>query len=356
MGKLSLEHLEKQFEDVTAVDHVTLTVEDGEFVTVVGPSGCGKTTLLRMIAGFTEPSHGRISIDGDVLFDDVRGTENVPPEKRDIGMVFQTYAVWPHMNVFNNVAYPLKLRRISRAEIRERTAEALRLVHLGGFEKRMAFEMSGGQQQRVALARALVMEPRLLLLDEPFSNLDAVLREEMQEEVKLIQKKTGVTIINVTHDQAEAMKLSDRVAVMRDGKLIQYDTPKRIYELPADTFVAGFIGKANILPAARMAGSVPDSSGNMAVTVQGDAVLRVPFVRGDAGEGFVSFRSHEVRHDERGTITGEVRDRQYLGNGIKYILTLGDGARVEMLTSAAEALEIGEIVPLVITRAVWLDR
>ena len=201
MGKLVIKELTKQFGDVTAVNHVSLTVEDGEMLTVVGPSGCGKTTILRMVAGFIEPTHGRITLDDAVLSDRAAGLRDMTPENRDIGMVFQSYAVWPHMNVFDNVAYPLKLRKIDKEAIRKKVLGTLKLVHLEGYENRMAFELSGGQQQRVALARALIMKPKLLLLDEPLSNLDAALREEMRSEIKEIQRTMGITIINVTHDQ-----------------------------------------------------------------------------------------------------------------------------------------------------------
>ena len=355
MGKLVIDHLVKKFEDVTAVNHVSFTVEDGEFLTVVGPSGCGKTTLLRMIAGFTEPTHGSIRIDDDVLFDSDKHMHAVAPENRGIGMVFQTYAVWPHMNAYNNVAYPLKIRKVPKAEIRTRVAEALRLVHLTGYEKRMAFEMSGGQQQRVALARALVGNPRVLLLDEPFSNLDAVLREEMSAEVKEIQKKLGITVIHVTHDQKEAMAMSDRIAVMKDGNLIQLATPQKIYNRPACTFVAGFIGSANIVPALKNPSGRPDSEGMMSVTLPGDAELRVPYVRSDITEGYVTFRSHQVRFDQEGMITAEVKGSQYHGNSITYIMKLADGTRIKMLTGASERYEIGQMIPLTAEDAVWLD-
>ena len=355
MGKLVIDHLVKKFEDVTAVNHVSFTVEDGEFLTVVGPSGCGKTTLLRMIAGFTEPTHGSIRIDDDVLFDSDKHMHAVAPENRGIGMVFQTYAVWPHMNAFNNVAYPLKIRKVPKAEIKERVNEVLRLVHLTGYEKRMAFEMSGGQQQRVALARALVGNPRLLLLDEPFSNLDAVLREEMSAEVKEIQKKLGITVIHVTHDQKEAMAMSDRIAVMKDGNLIQLATPQKIYNRPACTFVAGFIGSADIVPAVKDPAGKPDSDGMMTVTLPGDAKLRVPYVRSDVQSGFVTFRSHQVHRDPDGMLTAKIKGCQYLGNSITYIMKLSDGTRIKMLTGPSEHYEVGSEITLTTEGAVWLD-
>ena len=354
MGKLVIENLLKEFEGVTAVNSLSLTVENGEFLTVVGPSGCGKTTLLRMIAGFTDPTHGKIEIDGNVLYDSARHMHPVPPEKRDIGMVFQTYAVWPHMNVFHNVSYPLKLRRIPKKELRARTMEVLSLVHLDGYEKRMAFEMSGGQQQRVALARALVMQPRLLLLDEPFSNLDAVLREQMQKEIKEIQKKTGVTIVNVTHDQAEAMALSDRVAVMKDGKLIQYDTPRRIYEEPVNSFTASFIGTANILPV-RRSGKGASGDGRMEVVLPGGSSLFVPYEKTKSEEGFLCFRAHEIEPSEDGAFAAVVTGAQYRGDSIRYQLLCGDGTSLQMLTGTEKAFAEGETVRLAIRSARWLS-
>lgn len=355
MGKLVIDQLEKKFEDVTAVNHVSFTVEDGELLTVVGPSGCGKTTLLRMIAGFTEPTHGSIRIDDDVLFDSEKNMHAVAPENRDIGMVFQTYAVWPHMNVFNNVAYPLKIRKTPKAEIKERVSEVLRLVHLSGYEKRMAFEMSGGQQQRVALARALIVKPRLLLLDEPFSNLDAVLREEMSAEVKEIQRKLGITVIHVTHDQAEAMAMSDKVAVMKDGNLIQFDTPRNIYEHPVSSFAAGFIGSANLLHAKKDASAAPDHDGKMTVTLASGGTVRVPYVAGENTEGFVAFRQHRVYPDPEGSFEAKVINGQYLGSSCKYILKTVDGTRIRMQTKSGVTYEVGDMVRLSVEHAVWLD-
>ena len=356
MGKLVIDHLVKKFEDVTAVNHVSLTVEDGEFLTVVGPSGCGKTTLLRMIAGFTEPTHGSIRIDDDILFDSDKHMHMVAPENRGIGMVFQTYAVWPHMNAYNNVAYPLKIRRVPKNEIRDRVSEALRLVHLKGYEKRMAFEMSGGQQQRVALARALVGDPRLLLLDEPFSNLDAVLREEMSAEVREIQKKLKITVIHVTHDQAEAMAMSDRIAVMKEGCLVQHDTPKRLYARPVNSFVAGFIGSANIVPASKHACAGPEADGMMTVTFRdGCGFAKVPYIRSEQEEGFIAFRAHSVAPDPDGTMKATVVGSQYLGNGMKYILRMADGTRLKMLTDSSVSVKTGTELSLRADRAIWLD-
>ncbi len=223
-----------------AVDRLSLSFEKGEFVSFLGPSGCGKTTSLRMLAGLETNTHGSISIDSEVVSDPGRGFF-LPPEKRHVGMVFQSYAVWPHMNVFANVAYPLKIAKRPKAEIEDRVRKVLELVELGDLSERMPHQLSGGQQQRVALARGLVMQPRVLLLDEPLSNLDVKLREKMRKDIRAIQKRLHLTVVYVTHDQVEAMTMSDRIAVMRDGRLLQFDTPQRVKESPADEFVADFI-------------------------------------------------------------------------------------------------------------------
>ncbi len=244
MSVITIDHVTKQFGDTVVLKEFTDEFKEGEFITLLGPSGCGKTTMLRMIAGFEKPSSGEIRIDGDLVSSrDVL----VPPEERGIGMVFQSYAVWPHMNVFDNVAYPLKIRKRPKEEIREKVERILEIVHLSRFAQRMPSELSGGQQQRVALGRALVAEPRVLLLDEPLSNLDAVLRERMRFEIKEIQKKLGINVVYVTHDQSEAMTMSDRVFVINSGIIQQVDSPVNIYRKPKNQFVADFVGKVNFL-------------------------------------------------------------------------------------------------------------
>lgn len=246
MGVLVLENLKKSYKDVEILKGINLDVEKGEFLTLLGPSGCGKTTTLRIIAGLETPTSGRVIVDGRT-FSSPEERIFVPPEKRNIGMVFQSYAVWPHMTVFDNVAYPLRIRKLGKQEIERRVKKVLGLVRLSGLEKRYPHQLSGGQQQRVALARALVMNPKIMLLDEPLSNLDAKLREEMRFEIKDLQRRTGITIIYVTHDQTEAMAMSDRVVVMKDGEVRQVGTPVEIYKTPVDTFVADFIGNANFI-------------------------------------------------------------------------------------------------------------
>jgi len=240
MVSVKLQDVVKRFGQVTAVDHVNLEIRHGEFFTILGPSGCGKTTTLRIIAGFERPDQGRVFFNNEDI-------TNLPAYKRNTGMVFQNYALWPHMTVFDNVAYGLKVRKVPKDEIKRRVREVLELVKLEGLEDRYPHQLSGGQQQRVALARALVIRPNVLLLDEPLSNLDAKLRVEMREELRVLQKKLGITTIYVTHDQEEAMVLSDRVAIMNQGKIYQVGTPEEIYMKPKNIFIATFIGKSSVL-------------------------------------------------------------------------------------------------------------
>jgi iron(III) transport system ATP-binding protein len=248
MSNVVLEKVSRSFGSFVAVDGVDLRINEGEFVTLLGPSGCGKTTTLRMVAGLEQNTGGRISI-GDEVVSDAARSLFVPPERRRLGMVFQSYAIWPHMTVFENVAYPLRVRRRSNAEIREQVTRALRLVEMEAFAERPAPALSGGQQQRVAIARALVFEPKVLLLDEPLSNLDAKLRLQMGDEFRAIQKRLGMTSLYVTHDQSEAMALSDRVVVMHGGRIQQIGAPEEIYRRPANPTVAAFFGTPNLLEA-----------------------------------------------------------------------------------------------------------
>jgi iron(III) transport system ATP-binding protein len=242
-------HLSKKFgKTVQAVDDVNLEINHGEILTLLGPSGCGKTTVLRCLAGLETPDAGEISVDDCVIFSSEKHI-NTPTEKRRMGMVFQSYAIWPHMTVFDNVAYPLKVRKIPKDQMKVRVAAALEKVRLSGFEDRYGTQLSGGQQQRVALARSLVYEPRVLLLDEPLSNLDAKLRESTRFELKRIQRDLKLTTLYVTHDQSEAFILADHVAVMSEGRIVQEGIPKEIYEKPVNKFVCDFVGKSNFLEA-----------------------------------------------------------------------------------------------------------
>jgi iron(III) transport system ATP-binding protein len=251
MANIQLVGLRKTYEfrgqRVRAVDDVTLEAPEGKILTLLGPSGCGKTTTLRCLAGLERPDDGEIRFGSRVVFSRAQGVF-VPPEQRHIGMVFQSYAIWPHMTVFENVAYPLRVRRVNPGEIRKRVQAALELVGLAALADRPAPYLSGGQQQRVALARALVYEPEVLLLDEPLSNLDAKVREQVREELRALQRQLNITTVYVTHDQIEALALSDVVAVMRDGKVLEVGTPRDLYERPRTRFVAQFLGTTNLLP------------------------------------------------------------------------------------------------------------
>ena len=238
---IKLEDIVKRFGTLEAVNHVSLDIRDGELFTLLGPSGCGKTTILRLVGGFHKPNHGKIYFGG-------REVSSLPPYERNIGMVFQNYALWPHMTIANNISYGLKLKKFSSSEISEKVSRALKLVNLTGLENRYPGQLSGGQQQRVALARALVLNPDVLLLDEPLSNLDAKIRIQVRAEISKLQKDLGITTIYVTHDQEEALTLSDRIAVINLGKLQQLGSPRYLYERPENPFVADFIGINNLIP------------------------------------------------------------------------------------------------------------
>ncbi|WP_029008473.1 ABC transporter ATP-binding protein [Azospirillum halopraeferens] len=275
MAGLTLDRVTRRFGPAVAVDGVSLEVRDGEFVALLGPSGCGKTTLLRLVAGFEAPDDGVIAIGGETV---ARPGAVVPPERRGLGMVFQSYALWPHMSVADNVAYALKVRRLPAAERTARVARALELVGLAGLAGRRPQQLSGGQRQRVALARCLAMRPRVVLLDEPLANLDAHLRDAMQEEFRRVHRETGATILYVTHDQAEAMALADRVAVMDRGRLEQVATPRDLYRAPATAMVAGFVGRGMLVPVTVRSGA---GAGRVAVGLWGHGAV----VRGDGCPG-----------------------------------------------------------------------
>ncbi len=296
--------------EVTAVDGVSLNIQRGDLVTLLGPSGCGKTTTLRLIAGFEFPTSGRILLDGQAIND-------LPPHKRDMSMVFQSYAIFPHLNVFENIAYGLNVQKRPRDEIKRRAAKVLELVELTGLENRAPNQLSGGQQQRVALARALIMEPKVLLMDEPLSNLDAKLREQMRTEIRRIQKSLGITSVYVTHDQVEAMTLSDQVVVMNKGKIEQIGSPTEIYRRPATRFVADFIGRANFVEATvrdRQDGHlVLDALGTTLTALTPAATLRP----GDPAT--LVLRPEMVEIDSpQAHVAGIVRRAAYLGNVIEY--------------------------------------
>ncbi len=325
---LVIEKLSKTYDRTptgdAAVSNLSLAIASGEFVTLLGPSGCGKTTTLRLIAGYLAPDSGTIAVGGR-LMSSARGV--VPPEDRGMGMVFQNYAVWPHKTVFENVVFGLKLRKLTRAEARRRVEQALAAMNLSGLEHRYPNELSGGQQQRVALARSLVVEPSVLLLDEPLSNLDAKLRERMRSELKQLQRRTGITFVYVTHDQSEALALSDRVAVLDRGRLQQYGTPREVYTRPANRVVADFMGLVNLIPA-RVAG---------AGTVQlGGLSLAIAPPDGTAAGALVDLavRPECIRLTMDGpassTLAARVEDRSYLGNLNEYVVALADGVRLRV--------------------------
>ena len=314
MADVKISSVTKKFGNVYAVDKFDALIRDGELVSILGPSGCGKTTMLRMIAGFEKATEGEISI-GDQIVSKAGDGIFVPAEKRHIGMVFQSYAVWPHMNVFDNVAYPLKIQKVSAEQLKARTTKALALVHLEEYAARFPTQLSGGQQQRVALARALVAEPGLLLLDEPLSNLDAKLRESMRFEIKELQRKLGVTVVYVTHDQAEAMAMSDRIIVMYKGVIQQIDVPTQIYEHPANPTVADFIGLVNFLEGEAEPGVIHFNKLGCSLPVE------VSF----AGPARVAVRpEHITMSKTSGPLRGKLLHKIYLGDSTDWRIAVGD--------------------------------
>ena len=328
-AEVRLHELTKTFGSVVAVQDLSVTVAPGSFFTLLGPSGSGKTTTLMMVAGFTYPTHGEVFVDG-------KPVAGLPPQKRDLGMVFQSYAVFPHLTVFDNIAFPLQVRRARRADIRQRVGEALELVRLGGYDRRLPRQLSGGEQQRVALARALVFRPRVLLMDEPLGALDKKLRGHMQLELKHIQRHLHVTVIYVTHDQEEALTMSDRVAVMQHGRIEQVGTPAELYEAPASRFVADFLGESNFVDGV-IVGALAE--GRWLVRAAGGLEFRgvgaVPLQIGQPVTAAVR-PEKVVPLDDPGGVTetgalnackGTVEEVIYVGDATRYRVALGaDGA------------------------------
>ena len=308
----------KKYGDFTAVNGISLNIEQGEFFTLLGPSGCGKTTLLRMIAGFNTVDGGEICFDEQVI-------NNLPAHKRDIGMVFQNYAIFPHLNVADNVAYGLKARKVPKEQITPRVDEALRMVQIDQLKTRQPNELSGGQQQRVALARAFVIEPGVLLMDEPLSNLDAKLRVQMRTTIKKLQRRLGITTIYVTHDQEEALAISDRIAVMKEGNIMQIGRPEEIYRKPANPFVANFIGVSNFVDCT-VDGQDPKAA---SVKLHDGYSFQMPLRAPYSGDVILSARPEQLFFSEKG-IPGKVNLSVFLGDFIQYEVQLHTGQVLEL--------------------------
>jgi ABC-type Fe3+/spermidine/putrescine transport system ATPase subunit len=343
-GAVTVMALTKRFGAVAAADGVEFTVAEGEFFTLLGPSGCGKTTTLRCVAGLESADAGRIEIAGQTVFDAARGLD-LPANARAIGMVFQSYAVWPHMSVAENIGYPLKVRGVAGAQIAARVAEVLDLLEMSGLGGRMPAQLSGGQQQRVALGRALAVEPRVLLLDEPLSNLDAKLREAMRAELKLIQRRAGLPILYVTHDQVEALSMSDRIAVMNAGRIHHLGPPEEIYDRPRTRFVLDFIGAVNYLPCTVETGA----EGRLRLAVPGGGwELPAPAGPVPSAVGLtVAVRPEDlelVSPPPAGLPRGRVTLRAFVGEGFEYRLKVAGHdlrARTEKAIRFAEGAEVG---------------
>jgi spermidine/putrescine transport system ATP-binding protein len=342
-GEIQLEGLVKRFGEVTAVDGIDLEIAGGEFFTMLGPSGCGKTTTLRMIAGFERPTAGSIRLDGDEM-------AQTPPHKRKVNTVFQSYALFPHMTVADNVAFGLRYQRLTKAEAKQRTDKAMALVQLSGFEQRRPGQLSGGQQQRVALARALVLEPPVLLLDEPLGALDARLRVDLQVELKRIQETLGVTFVYVTHDQDEALTMSDRVAVMRHGRIEQCGAPQAIYEEPATAFVADFLGSSNLIPAT-LAGR---ENGHSRLVVGSFTLRASPPASAAEGDAMAMIRPERVRLEAHGAsgenrVPGMVEEVVYLGFHQELRVRLATGALVKVnVPNDGATVEYGQGDPVAV--------
>ncbi|MBK1872288.1 spermidine/putrescine ABC transporter ATP-binding protein PotA [Marinobacter sp. 1-3A] len=319
---LSLSGISKQFDGKTVLDELSLTIDDGEFITLLGPSGCGKTTLLRMMAGFEHPDEGTVTLSGV----DITQTS---PEHRPLNTVFQNYALFPHMSVFDNVAYGLKMEKRPKAEIAERVEEALAMVQLEDFARRKPHQLSGGQQQRVAIARAVVKRPKMLLLDEPLSALDYKLRRTMQVELKRLQRELGITFVFVTHDQEEALSMSDRIVVLKDGYIQQLGTPREVYERPANVFTARFVGQTNFFP-----GRVTKIEGErISVDVFGlNRDLSKPSFRVAMNQSLhVLLRPEDIRvlaPDDTEGVAGKIVERNYKGSTLDSVIELEDGSHV----------------------------
>jgi len=340
LSRLKLTGVSKRYADFLAVDNIDLELQSGEFVSLLGPSGCGKTTTLRMIAGFVDPTLGTIEMDGRILSSPAG---SVPPDRRAMSMIFQSYAIWPNMTVEQNVAFGLELRKIAKAEVKRRVGEMLEVVHMNHLADRYPAELSGGQQQRVALARAIVIRPSVLLLDEPLSNLDATLREEMRFEIRRLHDEFHVTTVYVTHDQAEAMVTSDRIAVMNHGRIEQIDQPRALYNQPKTRFVAGFVGRTNFLEG---------TSDGQEISFDGFALPRAGFERDLPAQGktVFSIRPHSMRLSEAPPTARNgcapvgviVLQRAFLGEHWDYVVRPREGtSTLRVTTSPLEDFPVG---------------
>ena len=345
MANVSIRGLTKKFAEVAAVDDFHLEIGDGEFVSLLGPSGCGKTTTLRLLAGFLQPDGGEIRAGGEVISSQAL---LVPPERRQMSMIFQSYAVWPHMTVAQNVAYGLKFKKLTKQEIEKKVTKLLGVVHLAELKDRYSAELSGGQQQRVALARALVVEPQILLMDEPLSNLDANLREEMRFEIRRLHEEFKITTVYVTHDQAEAMATSDRIAVLDRGRLVQVGRPNEIFDLPATRFVAEFVGKANILTGRFGGDGLLQLGDGVKIRVAGGSecapservtvCLRphnISLVSGDA-------EARRLAEQNYNLFPGVIRRSIYFGDSVDYTMQLPSSGVLRVIAPPTQRYEPGQ--------------
>ena len=356
---LALDRVSKRFGEVGAVDSVSLSICRGEVFTLLGPSGCGKTTTLRLVAGLEHPDAGEITLRDRVVASAARRLF-LAPNRRNLGMVFQSYAVWPHMTVFENVAYPLQLRGLRKAVVRDKVARVLDLVGLGGMETRPGTLLSGGQMQRLALCRALVYEPDLLLLDEPFSNLDAKLREQMRVEVKLLQRRLGITVLFVTHDQVEALSLSDRIAVMHRGRVEQVGSPRALYERPASVFVRDFLGQTVVLSGRVTAPASAQAAGSVAVAMNGPLSgctlagrSASPAALAPGAAATIAIRPEDIRvvPDDSGEreahhLLGTIDTLSFVGDRYEARVTLGGAHCIVLLLTRTRDWREGERVRL----------
>ena len=346
MSSVTIQNVTKSFGNTVVLENFDAVFQNGEFVTLLGPSGCGKTTMLRIIAGFEKPTSGCVKFDERVVSSD---KVFIPPEKRDIGMVFQSYAVWPHMTVFDNVAYPLHIKKLDKSAIQKKVDRVLSMVHLTQYAQRIPSQLSGGQQQRVALARALVAEPALLLLDEPLSNLDAKLRESMRFEIKEIQRESGITVLYVTHDQTEAMAMSDRIVVINRGIIQQIGAPRDIYTHPANPFVADFVGKIEFLDGEVKADCIElDGCGQ-----------RLPYEGDKKGRVIVGVRPEHVKYAPagQGTLSGTVKSHFYLGDVNDCRVDLGGGKELRVIADPYDSMDVetGQQVSLTVREFLVYD-